>query len=199
MNDISTAEMGLNIGSAVNERRERQVREGLSRQDESLPVGQNIARVYGHTPELWRLGEAIASGDEQLAQRVTDEVRESMEKYYGLKLVFKSSKEILKITQNPDNHATLRKKEIIVSEWLKDSSLDLAYELAHELGAARLIEIYGEKERIPSGLPTLYEDVQSSPATHYLDEYVQSVGSNREIIATARLFVWDNGRLIQRI
>lgn len=198
MNDISTVEMGLNIDSVVNERRERQVREGLSKQDESLSVGQNIVRVYGHTPELQWLGKAIACGDEVTLGGTIQRASESMRKYYKLNLVIKSDSEVVKITRNPDNKATLRGNDIFICDSLTAYPLDMAIELSHELGAARLISIYGSKDNIPRGLPDPEGGGKLFAATHYLDWYVRSAGIDRDIINTVRRYIWRAGQLIKR-
>lgn len=182
-------------GAAVREddAGERTIREGLSKKDKGLPIGQNIVRVYGHTPELQWLGEAIACGDEAILKEAVRRSSGSIKQYYGLSLMFKPDSEVVKITKNPNNLATLKDNEILMSETLAQLPLGMAIELAHELGAARLIMIYGSKSNIPYGLPDPDEGSELFTATHYLDRYVQSAGTDSAIIELTRQFVGRNG------
>lgn len=182
-----------------NEAHERRIREGLSKKDGSLPIGQNIVRIYGRTPELHWLGEAIATGnDTEIAQAIERTTR-SIKTYYGLELVYRSDREMLRITKNPDNKATLRGRKIFMYESLKAFPEEVADELVHEIGAARLISIYDSKEGIPYGLPSLCGSSENDYfATDYLDAFAVSLGKKQDIIDQARQFVGQNGLAVRR-
>lgn len=182
-----------------NEAHERRIREGLSKKDGSLPIGQNIVRIYGRTPELHWLGEATATGDDTEITQAIERTTRSIKTYYSLELVYRSDRDMLRMTKNPDNKTTLRGRKIFMSESMRPFPEEVADELIHEIGAARLISIYGSKEGIPYGLPSLYGSSEDdNSATHYLDAFAVSLGKEQDIIDQARQFVGQNGLAVRK-
>jgi hypothetical protein len=145
----------------------------LSPRDAVLPVGQNIFRAYQHTPELQQLGAAIASENSSLLTLAINQSAQSIQENYDLRLVI-----------IPDSLMLL--KTIFMSKSLEDDPLQMALELAHEIGAARLIKIYGSKKKLPRGLPDPGGDQNTYAATHYLDWFTHTQGQDQRLITMAR-------------
>lgn len=156
-----------------------------------LPIGQVIKIVYGHTPELQWISKANRENEEE-TKKTARSVRESIKNYYGLKVKYLKDEKLLEKTKNPKNKATLKGKTIYMAESLKDNPWEEIQELAHELGTYRLLQIYGSKENIPTGLPNLWGEKPRLAATHYLDELIFQGGPSTEegkrIIEIARQY-----------
>lgn len=185
---------GLGIKSGEDQAKEqvqRRQREGLTHRDRTLPIRQNIIRVYNYTPELRELGNAYLTDQASIMESTFQKAVIDIKKYYHLKLKVLPDEQILKITRNPDNKATLKKNTIFMAKSTRDDIYEAIEELVHELGAFRLIKIYGKKWNIPGGLPGLYPEDQRSPATHYLDEMVLS-GGKKDFLDKLGNLVWTD-------
>lgn len=108
-------------------------RAGLSPRDKTLPIRQNIIRVYGHTPELQLLGKAFSANDDGEMRIAFQKAIADAKMYYGLKVQVQKDEDILQLTRDSENKATLIGNTIIMAESVANDTPQAIVELAHEL------------------------------------------------------------------